>query len=826
MELKGNLIIGGIAVLAVAAIVVWAFLTGGGEREGREEPQQAFAEYEAENLGHLVEAYPVHAAESLIDGLVPGLNFDQYPGLWEAYRDFFMIGAAGDHFPGSPWDSIAAPRDALVAFHYNAWTFENSMKPQPIRGSMGQATFNTDRVNNTINGVTAAFRERNTDDDIAFIGHTLAWHSQTPEWMWDGHDGGTFDRDIALANLHEHIDFVMMEWGHQLQAIDVVNEAMGALNPADPADWRTSLTNHAHGWSLALGYEWVELAFLRAAYIADREGMDVVLYYNDFGLDGLAKATAVAAMVAEINDRHANLRPNGRKLIEGIGMQGHYNMNTNIENVAYNIRRFAALGVRISITELDISMLVTCPSGFLTPEQEILQAQIYAQLFQVLRRYAAGEATEGSGLPRVVERVTFWGTNDGNSWRGGSRPLLFNPINDDGEITAKYALLAVLDPDRFLELHPVAPPEPIVITGVYAFTEGEDGFTGINIILGEAFTPKEGATYRLFVEYMIRGTFGLEARWIYDNSRDNFTENDLFMRQLGGPASVGGSPDAPISRIPARFIAGQGAVNGSSAWLNASFRVSSPHDEMGTLEGAGGMVGYFSIPGHDLAFDEPFPNIALRGLDGENGIEFVQVQLYRVGDDIRPDELLINWPELVPEPTLEGTQGIYVFSLARGDNFSSANIIIGSGRDVWPFADAPEYGDDYRAFAPAPGGTYRISFNVTSQGTNGWRVRWIPGLGGETYTTADAAIVNDHPFAMDAVADIIPAHFIIGGEAGETYTLITEITLNPTEEYMGLIGNIALRGTGGGNAFDINWVRIEKITNDQTELLAFYPYGL
>jgi hypothetical protein len=365
---------------------------------------------------------------------------------------------------------------------------------------------------------------------------------------------------------------------------------------------------------------------------------------------------------------------------------------------------------------------------------------------------------------------------------------------------------------------------------VYEFTLDKDGFTGINIILGEAFTPQHGATYSLFAEYMIRGTFGLEARWIYDNSRDNFTENDLFMRQLGGPASVGGSPDAPASRIPARFIAGQGAVNGSSAWLNASFRVSSPDDEMGTAEGADGMVGYFSVLGYDLAFDEPFPNIALRGLDEENGIEFVQVRLYRIGEGGRPNELLINWPELVPEPSLEGTHGIYVFSLARGDSFSSANIIIGSGREVWPFADAPEYGPDYRAFDPVAGVTYRISFNVTSQGTNGWRVRWIPGLGGETYTTADAAIVNNHPFAMDATADIIPAHFIMGGAPGETYTLVTEITLDGAEEYMGLIGNIALRGTGGGNAFEINWVRIERLTggtgSDVAELLAFYPYGV
>jgi endo-1,4-beta-xylanase len=539
-----------------------------------------------------------------------------------------------------------------------------------------------------------------------------------------------------------------------------------------------------------LGYEWVELAFLRAAYIADREGMNVRLYYNDFGLDGLAKATAVAAMVGDINERHAGVRPDGRLLIEGIGMQGHYNMNTNIDNVAYNIRSFARLGVMVSITELDISMLVTDPSGFLTREQEIQQAQIYAQLFTVLRRYAAGVATVDSPYPRVVERVTFWGTNDGNSWRGGSRPLLFNPLDENGEITAKYALLAVLDPERFLENFPIYVAEPVVIPGVTVFDEDTDGFAGMNIIFGEAFAPQAGATYRIFVEYMIRGTFGLSAHFLEGGNIHRYGQR--------GMAYVGGNEvTTPVAAgLPATFAASPGAVNGSRAWLRAEF--SLEHD-----------------------------GIALRGMDGGNGIEFVQVIIYEAGNPHRP---LVNWPQGVSEPGGAGTHGIEVSSLARGDAHSGANIIIGSGRDVWPFADAPEEGVEYRAFVPQAGTTYRISFNVTSQGTNGWRVRWIPGLGGETYTTADAAIVNNHPFPMDATADIIPAHFNIGGQMGETYTLVTDITLDGAQEYMGLIGNIALRGTGGGNAFDINWVRIERLTggvgSSVEALLAFYPYGI
>jgi len=80
---------------------------------------------------------------------------------------------------------------------------------------------------------------------------------------------------------------------------------------------------------------------------------DIKLYYNDYNEDNQNKAQAIYRMVKDINDRYALEHP-GKLLIDGVGMQGHYNVNTNPENVELSLERFISLGVEVSITELDI----------------------------------------------------------------------------------------------------------------------------------------------------------------------------------------------------------------------------------------------------------------------------------------------------------------------------------------------------------------------------------------------------------------------------------------------------------------------------------------
>lgn len=732
-----------------------------------------------------------------------GLNYDQYSPLKDVYKDYFMIGTVG---------SLTGPRAGLISHHFNSYTPENEMKPQSVQNVKDAFTF--DNLNNLLSNVTAL------SSDIQLIGHTLAWHSQTPSWMWDApparyEQPGTFDKDTALANLNAHIDHVLGEYGGQLQSIDVVNEAIGTANPND---WQASL-NKGEGWALALGSEWVELAFLKAAKVVDDNGWNTKLYYNDFGLNGAAKAQAVYAMVKAINEKYEGTRPNGKPLIEGIGMQGHYNSSTKPEDVEASIKLFASLpGVSVSITELDIEW----PNlGSLTPEQAVAQGQKYAQLFQIFKNYAAGSAND-SANDKVIERVTFWGSNDGDSWKSAGLPLLFNAPSETG-ITAKEALVAVLDPDTFLELNPIEnepePEEPEKhIDGVYVYdTSKGDTWSGANIILGNdaskwpystagsdgkvAFIPEKEATYRISVNYTSLGTSAIRVRWSKDESGGGYTAQDA---QVVGTAPYNTSltPSDVATRIPAYFNSGMST--GNSYTLVTEIKLDGNQT-------ADGLIG----------------NIAIRGGAGGNSFSINEIKVEKIGTGGASDELLVNWPEGLPKA---GTEGVHVYALSEGDSWSGANIILGNNAAKWPWSTAGA--DGKVAFTPEKEATYRLSVNYTSMGTSAIRVRWIKDETNSGYTAQDAQVVGTAPYnaslSPSDVATRIPAYFNSGMVNAGTYTLTSEIKLDGTQPADGLIGNIGIRGGAGGNSFLINWIKVEKLGTGGApdKLLVNWPEGI
>lgn len=233
---------------------------------------------------------------------------------------------------------------------------------------------------------------------------------------------------------------------------------------------------------MALGREWVELAFLKAAEVVDSHPTwDCRLIYNDFGLNSPDKARIVYEMVKDINKRYAGVRPNGKPLIEVIGMQSHYGFSTKAADVENSIKLFATLpGIKVNITELDIG----CPPvGTLTRENENNQAVKYAELFQIYKKYATGVANK-SNNPKVIDRVSICGVRDAvTGWRAGEFALLFN-----SEGSAKQALVAVLDPDEYLATHKYIDKEtsagPKPVDGVYVYDAGSgDAWSGANIIL-------------------------------------------------------------------------------------------------------------------------------------------------------------------------------------------------------------------------------------------------------------------------------------------------------------------------------------------------------
>jgi endo-1,4-beta-xylanase len=342
------------------------------------------------------------------------------PPIKDIYENDFLIGNIMN------MQDLEGPRLELLKQHFNVLTAENAMKPE----------YNYDENRNFDFTEEDELVAKAVAEGFKIVGHTLVWHSQSPPWLWQDENGQPLARDEALDNLRRHITTVVKHFGEKfgdnIIAWDVVNEAMSD-NPANPTDWRASL--RPSGWYQAIGDDYIKEAFLAAKEAIKELDLNTKLYYNDYNDDNKDKATAIYHMVKELNEEYAQAN-NGELLIDGIGMQSHYGFSTNPANVENSLRMFSSLGVEISVTELDIGDLDR--DSRLTEQEAIQQGYLYAQLFDLYKKYKDH-----------IARVTFWGLSDDTSWRSEGSPLLF-----DKNLKAKPAYYGVINPTAYLEDFP------------------------------------------------------------------------------------------------------------------------------------------------------------------------------------------------------------------------------------------------------------------------------------------------------------------------------------------------------------------------------------
>ncbi|GAA0350906.1 hypothetical protein GCM10008932_00160 [Alkalibacterium iburiense] len=337
----------------------------------------------------------------------------------DVYADYFRIGNAVS------MPDLEGPRLDLLTHHHSLVTAENAMKPGEVYDGREFDFSGSNLLAETVKA-----------EGLDLHGHVLVWHSQSPEWHHT-ENGEALSREAALENMQMHIETVMENFG-PLGSWDVVNEAL-AGSWDNPENWRANLRNT--GWLRAIGEDYIYQAFRIAREFADEKGWnDMVLYYNDYNDHVQGKARTMYHMIKDINEQWTAETGDTRKLISGVGMQGHYSISDNPENVKQSIERFEQLGIEIGITELDVT---TSTENEFLEEENIRQAQFYARLFQIFREHSDS-----------IDRVTFWGLNDANSWRSERFPLIF-----DGSLRAKLAYDAVVDPDGFLEEYPIGDAE-------------------------------------------------------------------------------------------------------------------------------------------------------------------------------------------------------------------------------------------------------------------------------------------------------------------------------------------------------------------------------
>jgi endo-1,4-beta-xylanase len=273
------------------------------------------------------------------------------------------------------------------------------------------------------------------------VGHTLIWHNQTPEWFFQDEKGKPNTPQAQIERMRQHIKTVAGRYAGRVHAWDVVNEVIDNDGSYRPTTWVKSVGD---------GDELVRQAFKFASEYAP----DTELYYNDFNTWRPAKRDGIVRMVRMLQKEGIR--------IDGIGMQGHWGLNyPKNEYIEAAIDAYAALGVKVMITELDVDVLP------LTREGQIIGTGMSHEQFQ-LEEFEEFLDPYKTGLPRDVrqqladryaelfrifyrkrdkiDRVTLWGVHDGMSWKNGypiphrtNYPLLF-----DRDKQPKPALKAVL----------------------------------------------------------------------------------------------------------------------------------------------------------------------------------------------------------------------------------------------------------------------------------------------------------------------------------------------------------------------------------------------
>jgi endo-1,4-beta-xylanase len=327
--------------------------------------------------------------------------------LKDYFKKDFLIGVAirRNYTDGSDLEA-----QKLIIEQFNCISPENDLKWGPLHPKSGVYRFdNADQ-----------YVDFGVKNHMTIIGHTLIWHSQSPDWIFKDDQDQQISREVLLKRMQEHIETVVGRYKGKIKGWDVVNEAFN-----DDGSFRNTK------WKTIIGEDYIEKAF----EFAQKADPDCELYYNDYNLYNPAKRASVLKLVKRLQAKHIN--------IKAVGEQGHYHLDqpkiSSIENI---LADFKALGVAVNFTELDIDVLpragrgitaeVSASAGYESkydpyknglPDTVTLQlAKRYQSIFNLFIKYR-----------KMVSRVTFWGLTDGASWlnnfpvRGRTNyPLLFD----------------------------------------------------------------------------------------------------------------------------------------------------------------------------------------------------------------------------------------------------------------------------------------------------------------------------------------------------------------------------------------------------------------
>jgi endo-1,4-beta-xylanase len=269
-------------------------------------------------------------------------------------------------------DALATDAEYAQIFgqQFSALTPENEMKWASVEAQQGHYTF------------------EQADAEIHFAqqqhqlvrGHNLVWHNQLPSWLTEG----TFTNAQLTDLLKQHIFAEAGHFRNEIWQWDVVNEPLNDDGTLRPTIWLN-----------ALGPDYIADA-LRWTHEADPRAK---LFLNDYNIEGIGpKSDAMYVLVKSLLAQHIPL--------DGIGFETHLDLQYNLPpQIKENLQRFAALGLDIAITEMDVRLPLPATADTLAT-----QAEIYTQLMQ-----------DCIAIPHCID-FTVWEYTDKYSWIPGFYP--------------------------------------------------------------------------------------------------------------------------------------------------------------------------------------------------------------------------------------------------------------------------------------------------------------------------------------------------------------------------------------------------------------------
>ena len=321
------------------------------------------------------------------------------------FQNKFFIGAAVNEAELLEQDKNSV---ALIKQEFNTITPENSLKWMYLNPEKNRFDF-------SISDRYVAFGLKNK---MHIVGHTLVWHSQLADFM-----NQETSPELMLEHLETYINTVVNRYKGDIDTWDVVNEALN-----EDGSFRESVFLNV------LGESYIEKAFK----LAEKADPEANLVYNDYNLYKPSKREGVVKLVKSLQTRGVK--------IDGVGIQAHWGLKgPSIRDIEDSILAFSELGVSVSFSELDITVLpnpwelegAEVSQNFdtyigdpkmnpypknLSDEVQLELAKRYEDIFKLFLKHED-----------KIERVTFWGVTDEESWLNNwpiknrkNYPLLFD----------------------------------------------------------------------------------------------------------------------------------------------------------------------------------------------------------------------------------------------------------------------------------------------------------------------------------------------------------------------------------------------------------------